>query len=219
MAYLPLTSNVEPEFAPRKNIRALRLGVGEGAYRCPLSPRGSRQGGWGNRGYTVRQFFHIEKLCTSMASINTSDLHRIFEKLDQNGDGLVSLDELKWLLEKIGLHTSLDEVELSLGKTSLDAIDFLFFYDAVIKGNVGESKEGEESNNLETDLVEAFKIYDLDGDGFISCEELQSVLSRLGLWDEHCGRDCKSMINVYDANSDGVIDFEEFKNMMLLTNL
>ncbi|CAK9160374.1 unnamed protein product [Ilex paraguariensis] len=153
-----------------------------------------------------------------MSSINSNDLHRIFEKLDKNGDGLVSLDELQCLLERIGLHSSLDELESSLGKTSLDPIDFSFFYDSVVKRNIGESKDAEEDSNTESELVEAFKVYDLDGDGFITSEELQSVLSRLGLWDEHGGQDCKSMIIVYDSNSDGVLDFEEFKNMMLLTN-
>ena len=71
---------------------------------------------------------------------------------------------------------------------------------------------------MKSDLAKAFIVYDSNGDGFISCDELQSVLSRLGLWNEHCGQDCRSMINVYDKNSDGVLDFEEFKNMMLLTN-
>ena len=60
-------------------------------------------------------------------------------------------------------------------------------------------------------------MFDLNGDGFISCEELQNVLSRLGLWDEKSGKDCTRMICMYDTNLDGVLDFEEFKNMMLLS--
>lgn len=69
----------------------------------------------------------------------------------------------------------------------------------------------------DTDLLEAFRVFDLNGDGFISSEELQSVLSRLGMWDERSGKDCGRMINAYDSNRDGRLDFEEFKNMMLLT--
>ncbi|KAI8003119.1 putative calcium-binding protein CML44 [Camellia lanceoleosa] len=126
-----------------------------------------------------------------MSPLNTDDLHRIFEKLDRNGDGLVSLDELQWLLERIGVHTGLDELR--------------------------EDREGD-NDDLESDLAKAFKVYDLNGDGYISCEELQSVLSRLGLWNAHCGKDCRRMINVYDTNSDGLLDFEEFKNMMLVSN-
>ena len=154
-----------------------------------------------------------------MSPINTNDLHRIFGKLDQNGDGFVSLDELKWFLDRIGVQTNADELKALVGKTSLDILDFVFFYDIVIKQNIGDQSDvGREDGKLESDLAKAFKGYDLNGDGVISCEELQNVLSRLGLWNEHCGRDCRSMINVYYTNSDGVLDFEEFKNMMLISN-
>ncbi|KAL7246168.1 hypothetical protein ACSBR2_001328 [Camellia fascicularis] len=135
-----------------------------------------------------------------MSPLNTDDLHRIFQKLDQNGDGFVSLNELKCLLEKIEIQISLDELE-SLKNTNND-----------------QNEVGEVDKDLESDLAKAFKVYDLNGDGFISCEEIQDVLSRLGLWKEHRGGDSMNMIKVYDTNSDGVLDFEEFKNMMLLTN-
>ncbi|KAH0683336.1 hypothetical protein KY290_021928 [Solanum tuberosum] len=156
-----------------------------------------------------------------MSTLNESHIQRIFDKLDEDGDGLVSLDEVKELLDKIGACTGLDELQSLVGKTSLNFIDFLFFYEAMVKKN-NEEKIKEDNNiidnSLEDDLVEAFKVFDLNGDGFISCEELQKVLSRLGLWDEKEGSDCKNMIHMYDTNLDGVLDFEEFKNMMLVSN-
>jgi calcium-binding protein CML len=155
-----------------------------------------------------------------MSILNTSDLHQIFENLDKNGDGLVSLEELNWLLEKTGVKFSLGELESLTGKTRLDFNDFLFFYDSISNkqnngSNEGAVEEGDE--NQESDLVSAFKVFDLNGDGFISCEELQNVLSRLELWDASSGRDCRTMIRVYDTNLDGQLDFEEFKTMMSLT--
>lgn len=161
-----------------------------------------------------------------MSPINTADLHRVFDKLDRNGDGFVSLDELIWLLERLGVRTSEDELELLLGQKGLDHVDFAIFCDVVIRdkknvdGSVIEEEEGNDQSQLtlEKDLVKAFEVFDLNGDGFISSEELQSALCRLGLLDENCGKDCKNMINVYDTNSDGKLDFEEFKNMMFSTS-
>ncbi|KAJ6306925.1 hypothetical protein OIU78_022102 [Salix suchowensis] len=161
-----------------------------------------------------------------MCVLKTNDLKRIFQELDKNGDGLLSAAELGWLLESIGgVHFSLQEVESSLGKSCLNFDEFLLFYDSITKqGGDGNSEavpaDGQDQGCKEEgcDLVEAFKVYDSNGDGFISAEELQSMLSRLGLWDEMTGKDCRGMISKYDTNLDGVLDFEEFKKMMLHTS-
>ncbi|EEF42084.1 probable calcium-binding protein CML44 [Ricinus communis] len=164
-----------------------------------------------------------------MCPLITRDLHRIFQKLDKNGDGLLSIGELNWLLEKIGVHFSPEELEGSVGKSSLDFNEFLLFYDSITECSYGAGGEEEEdevvveeeeegSNKELEDLAKAFNVFDINGDGFISSEELQSVLARLGLWDEMSGKDCTSMICAFDTNLDGVLDFEEFKNMMLQTS-
>ncbi|XP_073135935.1 probable calcium-binding protein CML44 [Henckelia pumila] len=161
-----------------------------------------------------------------MSPLNMAYLHRIFNELDKNGDGLVSLDELMWLLEKISVPAKRNELELPVGDKCLDYIDFLFFYQTLIKGNTVVQEEycsieheDDDDDVSEMDLRKAFRVFDLNGDGFISCDELRLVLSRLGLWDERCGQDCKRMIDVYDTNSDGFLDFEEFKDMMLLKDI
>lgn len=149
-----------------------------------------------------------------MSPISPDDLQRIFKNLDKNNKGLVSIQELHHLLDKIGIHTTLEELEKFVGHTSLDYIDFFFFYEAMVKARIAEPEANDSSDHIENDLFKAFKVFDLNGDGYISGEELQSVLSRLGLWDKRSGQDCKDMISVYDENSDGVLDFQEFKNMM-----
>ncbi|KAK7282681.1 hypothetical protein RIF29_11653 [Crotalaria pallida] len=163
-----------------------------------------------------------------MSLLTPTELQRIFEKLDMNGDGFVCLQELNWLLQKIGFNFSLDDLESLVEKKSLDFCEFLFFYNSLSKQNNGETRGGNDDDDderyhhdggdiieeLESDLVETFKVFDLDGDGFITSQELECVLKRLGLWD---GRDCRSMICFYDTNLDGQLDFEEFKSMMLLS--
>ncbi|KAH7567953.1 hypothetical protein ACOSP7_009754 [Xanthoceras sorbifolium] len=140
-----------------------------------------------------------------MCPLKTGDLQRIFIELDKNGDGFVSLEELNWLLERIRVQQSLNDLESLVGKRSLDFTEFLLFWDSISKP---------EYDMEEADLANAFNVFDLNGDGFISSEELQYVLSRLGLWNENTGKDCKSMICMYDTNFDGLLDFQEFKYMM-----
>ncbi|GMI82947.1 hypothetical protein like AT1G21550 [Hibiscus trionum] len=150
------------------------------------------------------------------SALNKKDLQRIFEKLDKNGDGFVSLEELNRLLDRISVEFSLHELESLVGKPCLNLDEFLSFYDSI--SNHHNVNGGNKKNIIEEedgDLAKAFKVFDLNGDGFISCEELESVLGRLGLWDENSGKDCRRMICFYDTNFDGFVDFQEFKNMML----
>ncbi|CAI0611321.1 unnamed protein product [Linum tenue] len=149
--------------------------------------------------------------------LHAADLRRIFHQLDRNGDGLLSIDELGWLLDRIGsssLQFTSDELESSVGKSTLDFDEFLAFYRSIEDGGGGGESGTSVAAAVERDLEEAFRVFDLNGDGFITSEELQKVLSRLGLWDETTGKDCRRMISPYDTNLDGVLDFDEFKNMM-----
>ena len=63
-------------------------------------------------------------------------------------------------------------------------------------------------NDSEEELVEAFRVFDRDGNGFISAAELRSVKNGLGenLTDE----DVDEMIRDADIDGDGQINYEEF---------
>ncbi|XP_068651619.1 probable calcium-binding protein CML44 [Aristolochia californica] len=143
-----------------------------------------------------------------MAGLNCTDLHRIFETLDRDGDGKLSPEELSYLLNKVGVSTDPDDLKASMAPESLDLEEFILFYESSIKP--------EDDYKAETDLLEAFKVFDQNNDGFITSTELGDVLLRLGLR-EDCGGDFVRMIRKFDSNSDGRLDFQEFREMMLST--
>jgi calmodulin len=61
-------------------------------------------------------------------------------------------------------------------------------------------------NDNEDELKEAFRVFDKDGDGFISYPELKIVLKSLGekLTDE----EINSMVKEADLNNDGRISYD-----------
>ncbi|KAL0372750.1 UNVERIFIED_CONTAM: putative calcium-binding protein CML25 [Sesamum calycinum] len=62
-------------------------------------------------------------------------------------------------------------------------------------------------------LKDAFKVFDIDKNGYITAEELQDVLQSLG---EECTlAECEKMISGVDSDGSGTINFDEFKVMMM----
>ena len=64
----------------------------------------------------------------------------------------------------------------------------------------------------EEEIREAFRVFDKDGNGFISAAELRHVMTNLGekLTEEEVGQ----LIGEVDTNGDGQVDYEEFVTMM-----
>ena len=65
---------------------------------------------------------------------------------------------------------------------------------------------------IKSELREAFNVFDTDGNGTISEDELRQVMHNLGekLTDE----DIKAMMREADTDGDGEVNFEEFVQMM-----
>ena len=65
----------------------------------------------------------------------------------------------------------------------------------------------------EQDIIEVFKVFDNDGNGYITAAELRHVMTNLEekLTDE----EIDEMINEADIDGDGQINYEEFVKMMM----
>ncbi|MBA0861205.1 hypothetical protein Goshw_025607, partial [Gossypium schwendimanii] len=66
----------------------------------------------------------------------------------------------------------------------------------------------------EDDIKEAFKVFDQNGDRFITNEELRTILASFGLKQGRTIQDCKKMIKKVDVDGDGMVNFKEFKQMV-----
>ena len=70
-------------------------------------------------------------------------------------------------------------------------------------------------DDLEKEIDEAFKnLFDRDGDGFVSPEELKYVMGTLG--ENLTDKDVEEMIIEADKDGDGLVSFNEFKRILLM---
>lgn len=155
-------------------------------------------------------------------SLNSVRLRRIFDIFDKNHDNIITVDELGKALGLLGLQAELSELKSMVqpyvqpGNHGLRYQDFEALHrslDDVFFGlDDDEAVDGDDQH--ESDLSEAFKVFDEDGDGYISARELQIVLAKLGLQEGREMESVEMMISSVDRNQDGRVDFFEFKDMM-----
>eukprot|EP00388_Colpodella_angusta_P021871 GDKJ01055713.1.p1 GENE.GDKJ01055713.1~~GDKJ01055713.1.p1 ORF type:complete len:555 (-),score=139.23 GDKJ01055713.1:126-1718(-) len=135
-------------------------------------------------------------------------LRDLFFKLDQDGDGIVDVADLKVYLSNEHPEDALDEETLSKLLKSVDMnrsgrIDYSEFLAAMIQ---------QEVYGQDHLCRLAFQAFDPADTGYITSEGLRYVLGKtLG---EQTLEEYKQMIFEVDANKDGKIDFAEFENLM-----
>ncbi|PKU85435.1 calcium-binding protein CML42-like [Dendrobium catenatum] len=151
-------------------------------------------------------------------SLNSVRLRRVFDIFDRNGDGVITADELCEALDRLGLGADPSDLRslvasfLQPGQSGLNFDAFHSLHRELGDAIFGDNDGGEEEE--EDDMMEAFRVFDEDGDGYISAKELQTVLGKLGLVEGRSIDRVYEMIGSVDRNRDGRVDYFEFKNMM-----
>ena len=104
-----------------------------------------------------------------------------------------------------GLNPSEEELRTMIKNVDTNAngaVDFNEFIEMMIKRGSG----------VEEDVADAFKVFDRDGDGLITAEELKLTMNNLG--EPLTKAEVKAMIAEADLDGDGKINFKEFQRLM-----
>ena len=130
-----------------------------------------------------------------------------FQVFDKDGDGFITANELSSVMSSLGQNPTDSEIADMINEVDADGdgrIDFPEFLTMMSRKAFNYDPDKE--------LEDAFKVFDKNGDGFISSNELKQVLLSLG--EKATDNDIVLMMKEADTNNDGKICFEEFKNMM-----
>eukprot|EP00928_Gymnodinium_smaydae_P029353 TRINITY_DN22129_c0_g1_i2.p1 TRINITY_DN22129_c0_g1~~TRINITY_DN22129_c0_g1_i2.p1 ORF type:complete len:454 (+),score=137.31 TRINITY_DN22129_c0_g1_i2:527-1888(+) len=141
---------------------------------------------------------------------DTLHLRKVFESIDRDGNGYVTVEELRQVFVKVGVNVPQDLTMLMKGSGTdgNDTIEYTEFIAAAM----------DKKAILKEDVVwEAFKIFDQDGNGTVTKTELLKILTgrtsdkirRL-----HGDKAIDTFLEEYDTTGDDVIDFDEFMGML-----
>merc|ERR1711978_16778 len=171
----------------------------------------------------IRTVIHIQQIYSKMADLLTQEekedigledeqitvLKNCFDGFADE-DGAIPAENVGNILSMMGLKvkpTALRSIIEEIGEDGSGLLEFGEFCQLAAKFLVEEDEEG-----LKKELKEAFRIYDKEGNGFISTNTSKEILKELDgkLSDE----DLENIIEEVDEDGSGTLDFDEFMAMM-----
>mmetsp|Transcript_13857 Transcript_13857/g.31452 ORF Transcript_13857/g.31452 Transcript_13857/m.31452 type:complete len:505 (+) Transcript_13857:23-1537(+) len=149
----------------------------------------------------------LHVIASQMSEHQIKVLRDTFMLLDENGDGLLTAGELRDGMAKSGLTEiphDLQQILEEVDSNGSGMIDYTEFLAATL----------DQKMYLQEDICwAAFQVFDRDGNGKITTDEIAMVLGD-GDVKSVAMRDIAELMKDVDQNGDGEIDFEEFMHMM-----
>eukprot|EP00890_Picochlorum_soloecismus_P005479 jgi/Picsp_1/5932/NSC_03289-R1_calmodulin len=150
-----------------------------------------------------------ERQLTSEQEKEFKEAFALFDSDDVTADtGTITTKELGVVMRSLGqtpteaeLKEMIEEVDTNKDGT----IDFKEF--------LGLMSRKTKDKDSQEELREAFKVFDKDGNGYISAAELRHVMTSLG--EKLSDEEVDAMMKEADADGDGQVDYEEFVKMMV----
>ena len=136
-----------------------------------------------------------------------TECKEVFDLFDDDKDGAIPVEDFPDVIRSLGCtlgNAEIKELVKEMDRDRSKKIEYSEFEECF--GNNFENTISED------ELKESFRLFDKDGNGFISREELMRVMCTLG--ETLSEEEAQEIIDQADIDKDGNIDYHEFSIMM-----
>jgi calmodulin len=149
------------------------------------------------------------KNITNLTEMEIALYKEAFQIFDKHSEGYISTKELGTIFNSLGINISEEDlieiITIYDNDQNNSMIDFITFLDIIAKKKDDIYKE--------EDLINAFRIFDKEGNGKISIKELRYVMMSSGVdFNENY---IKDIINESNVDNDEFIDYHKFIKLLI----
>ncbi|XP_068629305.1 troponin C, isoallergen Bla g 6.0101 isoform X1 [Battus philenor] len=137
-------------------------------------------------------------------------LKKAFEAFDQEKRGCIGTVMVGTILGMLGHQVSDESLQEIINEVDVDGSGELEFEEFVTLASRFMVEEDAEA--MQQELKEAFRLYDKEGNGYITTTVLREILRELD--DKISAEELDMMIEEIDSDGSGTVDFDEFMEVM-----
>lgn len=148
---------------------------------------------------------------TGLDSDQIDALKKGFEGFDTEGGGTISGTNMQMILKSMDVKVDKAEIENAAAEVDEEGTGkFTLTQFATVAARFMSEDDVEQ---MREELKEAFRIYDREGQGFITTEVLKEILREID--STLTEGDLDNIIEEVDDDASGTLDFDEFQAMMM----
>ena len=139
-------------------------------------------------------------------------LKNAFDAFDHEKKGVISTDMIGTILEMLGTQVDEGTLKEIIDEVDEDGSGELEFPEFVQLAAKFLTEEEEDNEAMVRELREAFRLYDKEGNGYITTDVLKEIFKELD--NTITSEDLETMIEEIDSDGSGTVDFDEFLEVM-----
>ena len=146
-------------------------------------------------------------MAAQLTEEQVKEFKEAFALFDRDGDGFILTSELGTVMRSLGQNPTEAELQDMINEVDTDGhgkIDFPEFVSMMAL----KMKEVD----VESEILEAFKVFDKDGNGLISASELRHIMTSLG--EKLTEEEVDEMMREAEADGEGQVNYDMFVKVM-----